>query len=101
MWRIPAWVLALGGCVAAASLGPGVAEAAADPMIHACVNRAGQIRIVRPARIRCRRKETRLDWRKAAFASSPAEVGGPTGAHGPTGARGPTGTRGPTGLQGA
>lgn len=79
----------------------GVAAAAGTGLISACVNRAGQLRIITPGASttwgdaddaqpinECGRNETLLTWNQS----------GPQGPTGPTGATGPAGPTGPSGL---
>jgi hypothetical protein len=82
----------------------GIAGAAGTGLISACVNRAGQLRIITPGTSTsrddrdderpngaCSRNETLLTWSQA----------GPQGPAGPTGATGPAGATGATGATGA
>jgi len=88
----------------------GIATAAGTGLISACVNRAGQLRIITPGAFTgrsgddnderpantCGKNETLLTWNQ----SGPQGPTGPTGAMGPAGATGPTGPTGATGPTG-
>ena len=67
-------------------------------LIHACVNPAGQIRII-GANDTCKNQETALDW---GIVGPPGAAGpqGPQGDPGAAGATGPAGPQGPQGPQG-
>jgi len=67
-------------------------------LIHACLNPAGQIRIVGPDE-NCRPQETPLDW-NIVGPTGPQGPPGPEGPTGPTGPQGPTGPEGPEGPTG-
>jgi hypothetical protein len=78
--------LAVAGVAVAARGGP----LAATTVIHACVDREGDLRVVAPAAT-CRRRETALDW----------NVQGPVGPQGPAGPAGAPGAPGPAGAAGS
>ena len=69
-------------------------------IIRACVNRAGQIRIISPQH-NCRWGEMLLEWSTGGGATGPTGPTGPTGAQGPTGTQGLRGNTGATGPTGA
>ncbi len=80
-----------------------LAFAMTDGVIKACVNPAGQLRIVSDAE-ECNQKETYLEWNVGGGGEkgSQGEPGpqGPQGEEGPRGAQGPKGDTGPQGPQG-
>lgn len=65
-------------------------------LIHACVNPAGQLRII-GANDTCKSQETALDW----GIIGPPGPTGPVGSPGPQGDPGPAGATGPAGPQGS
>ena len=89
----------------------GVATAAVTGVISACVNPAGQLRIITPGtsapggdeedrpRDRCGRNDTLISWNSQGINGATGATG-PTGAAGATGAQGIQGPTGPTGSQG-
>ncbi len=81
-----------------------LAFAMTDGVIKACVNPAGQPRIVSDAE-ECNQKETYLEWSIGGQEGTQGPQGepgpqGPQGEEGPRGAQGPKGDTGPQGPQG-
>ncbi|HSB18855.1 MAG TPA: type VI secretion system tube protein Hcp [Anaeromyxobacteraceae bacterium] len=80
--------------VAAAAAAGAVSLAAVpgpDGVIHACLNREGEVRIIDPSLDRCRHHERSFSWNRT----------GPQGPAGPQGAPGPQGPAGPPGPAGS
>jgi type VI secretion system Hcp family effector len=94
--------LALGGTIGGLLLaGIGAVAYAAlvggDGVIHACVDRSGNVRIIDAQADACRGNETAVSWNQ----QGPQGQIGPQGVTGATGPQGPTGSTGATGPAGA
>src|SRR3954452_11788691 len=87
--------LAVGGVAVAARGG----SAVATTVIHACVARDGDLRIVSRTGV-CQHRETALDW-NVQGPTGPAGAAGATGPAGAQGAAGPAGLPGTAGVDGA
>jgi hypothetical protein len=68
----------------------------ANGVIHSCLDREGNIRIIDSAERSCKKNETALSWNKR----GPQGEQGPTGPQGPAGPQGATGPAGPQGAAG-
>ena len=89
--RVPRFVAVVAAAmILVAGAGTLVVAHGGDPtLVHSCVNRDGEIRIV-SATASCKREEVALDW----------NITGPIGATGPKGADGATGAKGADGAAG-
>lgn len=90
-WKRWAMAVPLAGAAAAVGAVASAAVPGPDGVIHACLNREGEVRIVDPAREQCRRHERSVSWNQV----------GPQGPAGPQGAPGPQGPAGPPGPAGS
>ncbi len=95
--------IAAGLAVAVSGLALGAVLAsipAADGTITACLDSAGNLRVIDAADSSCKRNETTLTWNQAGSPDVQAGPAGQQGQAGPQGPEGPVGPAGPTGPQG-
>ena len=89
----------IGVAIAVGSLGAGAlaygSVASDDGVIHACVKRSGELKVIESGET-CKHSESALDWNR----QGPAGLQGPQGEMGLQGGPGPQGERGEQGPQG-